>query len=169
MRQEYVKLKTLDNIIHFSPSLYFGLTLLIVIILLVNKGISDISVLSILGLTFLLPTIIFYAVQKEKLKFKIIKTVLNENEFKELVNNIAKKNTWLIHSYLDKEFIIKTNPGFINQSWGQHITLKLTTDGILINSIFDTNKGTWIITFGSNSRNIKSITEIIKKSTIKQL
>lgn len=68
---------------------------------------------------------------------------------------------WAIRSYNNHTFIIKTNPGFINQSWGQHITLRLVNGGILMNSIFDPNKGSWMITFGSNTKNIKDIKKYI--------
>ena len=92
-------------------------------------------------------------------------TAVTKGEFKDLVKEISKEYKWTIHSQEDNEFTLKTNPGFINQSWGQHVTLKLTTDGILLNSIFDTNKGTWLITFGSNTKNINDIEKIIKQRT----
>jgi hypothetical protein len=169
MGQEYVKLKTLDRLIHFSPSLYFGLAFLIVTTLVIIKGLFDIEILTMLGLIFSIPTAIFYAVQKHKLQFRLVKTSTNQNEFKELVKEISKEFKWTIHSQADNEFTLKTNPGFINQSWGQHVTLKLTTDGILINSIFDTNKGTWLITFGSNTKNTNDIIKIIEQRTKGQL
>ena len=165
MGQEYVKLKTLDRLIHFSPSLYFGLAFLIVTILIIIKGLFDIETLTMLGLIFSIPAGIFYAVQKSKLQFRLINTSVNKDEFKELVKEISKEYKWTIHSHTDNEFTIKTNPGFVNQSWGQHITLKLAPDGILINSIFDTNKGTWLITFGSNTKNTNDIIKIIEQKT----
>jgi hypothetical protein len=165
MGQGYVKLKTLDSIIHFSPSLYLGLAFSIVTILLIIKGLVDIEMLTILGLTFSVPTAIFYAIQKSKLEFRFVQTSIGKNEFTDLVREISKEFKWTIHSFSDNEFTIKTNPGFVNQSWGQHITLKLTKDGILINSIFDTNKGTWLITFGSNTKNTNDIIKTIKLRT----
>lgn len=165
MGQGYVKLKTLDRIIHFSPSLYLGLTFSIVTILLIIKGLFDIEMIAILGLIFSVPTAIFYATQKSKLEFKLIQTSIDKNGFIELVKEICKEFNWTIHSFTDNEFAIKTNPGFVNQSWGQHITLKLSKDGILINSIFDTNKGTWLITFGSNTKNTNDIIKTIKLRT----
>src|SRR5690349_13780726 len=133
MGPEFVKLKPLDRIIHFSPSLFFGLAFLIVTTFVTVKGLFDIEILFQLGLIFSIPTAIFYAVQKHKLQFRLIKTSVNQNEFKELVKEISKEYKWIIHSQTDNEYTLRTNPGFINQSWGQHITLKQTADGILIN------------------------------------
>jgi hypothetical protein len=165
MGQEYVKLKTLDRLIHFSPSLYFGLAFLIVTVLTISKGLFNIELLTILGLIFSIPIGIFYVVQKSKLQFVLVTTYINQDGFRELIKEISKEFKWTVHSYKDNEFTIKTNAGFVNQSWGQHITLKLTADGILINSIFDTNKGTWLITFGSNTKNINDIIDLISRRT----
>jgi hypothetical protein len=162
MRPGYVRLKPLDKMIHFSPSLYFGLAFLIVTVLLIINGLFDIEALIILGLIFSVPTAIFYAIQKNKLGFKFIPIAIDENEFIDLVREISKDFKWAIHSYTENEFTLKTNPGFVNQSWGQHITLRLTKDGILTNSIFDMNKGTWLITFGSNTKNTNEISKIIE-------
>lgn len=150
---------------HFSPSLYFGLAFVIVTVFTTGKGLIDLQMLTILGLIFSIPTGIFYAIQKGKLQFRLIRTSVTQDDFKDLVKEISKEYKWTIHSHAENEFIIKTNPGFVNQAWGQHITLKLTTDGILLNSIFDTNKGTWLITFGSNAKNINDITKIIEERT----
>ena len=169
MEQEYVKLKTLDRIIHFSPSLYFGLAFLIVAISITLKGLFDLELMTMIALIFSIPTAIFYTTQKQKLQFRLVKTLVDQDEFKELIKEMSNEYKWTIQSQTDNEFTIKTNPGFMNQSWGQHITMKLTTGGILVNSIFDTNKGTWLITFGSNTRNINVIEKIIEGKTKKQL
>lgn len=165
MGQEYVKLKTLDKLVHYSPSLYFGLAFLLIAALLLSKGVFEIKVLTTIGLFFSIPAAIFYAIQKNKLEFIKIKTSINQNEFKELVKEISNEYKWPIHSQTGHEFTLKTNPGFINQAWGQHVTIKLTTDGILFNSIFDTNKGTWLIPFGSNIKIINDIEKKIKQKT----
>jgi len=169
MGHEYVRLKILDRIVHFGPALLFGLTFLIITTLLIIKGLLDIEMFTMLGVIFSIPTGIFYVIQKHKLQFRLVKTSIGQTEFKDLVNEISKEYKWTIHSQSDNEFTLKTNPGFVNQSWGQHITLKLTQDGILLNSIFDTNKGTWLITFGSNTKNMNDIEKIINQKTKGQL
>jgi hypothetical protein len=45
------------------------------------------------------------------------------------------------------------------------VTLRIVKGGILMNSIFDPNKGSWIITFGSNSRNTEDIRKRIIAKT----
>lgn len=169
MEQEYVKLKTLDRIIHFSPSLYFLLAFLIVAGSIIAKGLFDLELLTMIALIFSIPTAIFYMTQKQKLQFRLVKTPVSQNEFKELIKEISGEYKWTIHSQTGNEYTLKTNPGFMNQSWGQHITMKLATGGILVNSIFDTNKRTWLITFGSNTRNINVIEKIIEGKTKGQL
>jgi hypothetical protein len=169
MTPQYVKLKSLDRILHFGPALFLGFAFLIILVSLTIKGRFDIEILTVLGLIFSIPTAIFYAIQKNKLQFNFIKVSINENEFKDLVTAISKEYRWTIDSQANNEFTLKTNPGFINQSWGQHITLKLTRGGILLNSIFDTNKGTSLVTFGSNTKNINDITRIIEQMTKGQL
>lgn len=90
---------------------------------------------------------------------------MDEDSFKRLVKEISKELGWAIRSYNEKTFTIKTNPGFVNQSWGQQITMRQVNGGILFNSIFDPNKGSWLITFGSNTRNINEIKKLIIAKT----
>lgn len=163
MEQEYVKLKPLDRIIHFSPSLYFAVAFLIAAIIITIKGLFDLEMLTMLALVFSIPTAIFYTTQKQKLQFRLVKISINQEEFKELVNEISKEHQWTINSHAGNEYALKTNPGFMNQSWGQHITLRLIKDGILFNSICDTNKGAWLVAFGSTNRNMNVIEKIIQE------
>ena len=175
MGQRRVKLETLDSLIHYSLALYLGLPIVIF---------AGYFVLGQLGLFGIDPTIdemiiiipvitlgplclIAYLVQREKLKFKFIRATVDKDAFNALVEEISTELKWTIRSHQDNTFTIKTNPGFVNQSWGQHITLRLVNGGILLNSIFDPNKGSWIITFGSNTKNINDIKKrIIAKAEL---
>lgn len=165
MGQRRVKLETLDSLIHYSLALYLGLPIVIFAgyFILGQFGPFGIS-RQINGAIIIIPAIILgplslivYLVQREKLKYHFIKAAVDKDSFNTLVKDIAKELRWTIRSHKNDTFTIKTNPGFVNQSWGQHVTLRLAKGGILMNSIFDPNKGSWIITFGSNSRNIDDI------------
>lgn len=173
MRQEKVRLSTLDKLIHYSLAIYFGLPILIFAGYFIFGQLGlfgldsslDILIVIIPGI-FLGPiSLILYFIQRDKLKFELINAQVNSETFKELIREISKEYKWTIRSFENGTFIIKTNPGFINQSWGQHITLKLGTGGILVNSIFDPNKGSWLITFGSNRKNINGIHKLIETRT----
>ncbi|UII20512.1 hypothetical protein [Fulvivirga ligni] len=105
-------------------------------------------------------------IQKGKLEFKLEDISIPQESFKQLVKKIALENKWTIYSQTNHEVILKTNPGFVNQSWGQNITIRHSAEGILINSINDINKGPRLTAFGQNFKNIDEITRIIEESNL---
>ena len=173
MGERRVKLETLDSLIHYRLALYLALPIVIFAgyCILGQFGFFGIS-RQIDGAIIIIPAIILgplsliaYLVQREKLKYHFIKASVDNDSFNILVKDIAKELRWTIRSHKNGTFTIKTNPGFVNQSWGLHVTLRLAKGGILMNSIFDPNKGSWIITYGSNSRNIENIKKRIIAKT----
>ena len=173
MRQQRVKLEIWDALIHYSLALYLGLPVVILVgyFSLAQFGLFGIArridemIIIMPALTLGPLSLIAYLVQREKLKFKFIRLAVNKEEFRALVKEISEELRWTIRSNKGNTFVIKTNPGFVNQSWGQHVTLRLVKDGILVNSISDPNKGSWIATFGSNSRNVDDIKRRIMDRT----
>jgi hypothetical protein len=107
-------------------------------------------------------SLLIYFIQQSKLQYQFIRTSTDIEESKQLIKEIAKERKWAIRSFKENTYTIKTNPGFINQTWGQHITIQLVKEGLLVNSIFDTNKGSWLVTFGSNQKNIDDIKQAIE-------
>jgi hypothetical protein len=176
MRQKRVRLDTLDTFIHYSLAIYFGLPILIfaVYFMLVKLDVlgnkPDIDILSVIIPALMLGPIAFiiYIIQYQKLKFQFIRTTLDVEASKKLIQDIVIEFKWTVRSFKNNEYTIKTNPGFVNQSWGQHVTIRLVKGGLLVNSIFDTNKGSWLITFGSNQKNIKEIKRAIKVRVVNQ-
>jgi hypothetical protein len=173
MGKRRVKLEPLDRLIHYSFALSLGLPIVIFAgyFVLAQLGLFGIDP-RIDEMVIIIPAMILgplcliaYLFQREKLKFKFIKATMGKEEFNAVVKEISTELKWTIHSHKDNTFTIKTNPGFVNQSWGQHITLRLVNGGILINSIFDPNKGSWMITFGSNTSNINDIKKRIITKT----
>jgi hypothetical protein len=176
MGQRKVRLEPLDGFIHYSLAIYFGLPILIfagyfIFAQLGVLGISstiDIWIVVIPGLILAPISLFIYFIQREKLRFQFLRTWTDIEESKQLVRQIANEQKWAIRSFKDNMYTIKTNPGFINQSWGQHITIRLVKEGLLVNSIFDTNKGSWFVTFGSNQKNIDNIRQTIERRTGRQ-
>lgn len=173
MGQRKVSLEPLDGFIHYSLAIYFGLPILFLIGYFIFGqfglfGISssiDIEVVIIPGIILVPISLLFYVIQRNKLGFQFIRTSTDIEESKQLIKEIAKEQKWAIRSFKNNVYTIKTNPGFVNQSWGQHITIQLVKEGVLVNSIFDTNKGSWLITFGSNQMNVDNIKQAIKSRT----
>lgn len=174
MRQRKVRLAPLDGFIHYSFAIYFGLPVLIfagyfIFGQLGLFGISssiDISVAIIPGIILAPISLILYFIQRNKLQFQFVATSAGIEETKQLIVEIAKEQSWTVRSFKNNTYTIKTNPGFVNQSWGQHITICLVKGGVLVNSIFDTNKGSWLITFGNNQKNIDNIKENIERRLV---
>jgi hypothetical protein len=169
MGHRRIKLEALDSLIHYSFALYLGLPIIICTgyFFLAKFGFFGVDsringiIIAIPALILGPPCLIVYLAQRDKLKFRFIQATVNEDSFKRLVKEISGELRWTIRSYNEKTFTIKTHPGFVNQSWGQHITMRQVNGGILLNSIFDPNKGSWFITFGSNTRNINEIRKML--------
>ncbi|MEJ1238431.1 hypothetical protein WBG78_09890 [Chryseolinea sp. T2] len=169
MGQKNVSLEILDRLVHYSLALTFGLPILCFVgYPLLGQfelfGISssiDIWVVVLPGIILAPISLLFYFIQHEKLRFQFLRTATDVEDSKKMIRDIAREQKWAIRSFKDNVFTIKTNPGFINQSWGQHITIQIVNGGLLVNSIFDPNKGSWSITFNSNQKNIEQIRKLI--------
>lgn len=173
MRQKRVGLEILDGIIHYSLAIHVALPVLILGLYFIfgKLGIFGVD-FSVDATIFIIPalilvsiSIIIYLIQRDKLKFHFIRTSVDKEVFRDWVIDIAREYKWSIRSFKDNTFTMKTNPGFVNQSWGQHITIMFVEGGVLVNSIFDPNKGSWVMTFGSNRRNVDEIKKLIIKKT----
>jgi hypothetical protein len=170
MKPTRVSLGPLDSCIHYSLAILFGLPILIFTGYFVfgQLGLIDISpyvdemIVVIPGVILGPISLLIYLMQRQKLRFQFIQTSIDIQESKLLIKEIAREQKWAIHSFKDDTYTLKTDPGFINQSWGQHITVQLVKGGLLVNSIFDTNKGSLLITFGSNQKNLTRIKQAIE-------
>jgi hypothetical protein len=177
MGQRKVSLEPLDGFIHYSLAIYFGLPILFFAGYFIFGqvglfGISssiDIWVVMIPGIILAPISLLFYLIQRDKLRLQFSRTSTDIEESKQLIKEIAREQKWAIRSFKDNTYTIKTNPGFVNQSWGQHITIQIVKGGMLVNSIFDPNKGSWLITFGSNQKNIDTIKQTIESRTGRQM
>ena len=111
---------------------------------------------SILGL-------LFYWLQKNRLKFKSIDTKLTRFELDPVIEKVANELEWIVYVKNKKLVIAKTQPSFFSGSWGEQITILFDENRILVNSICDPSKRSSVVSMGRNNKNMnRLIEEIIK-------
>jgi hypothetical protein len=66
---------------------------------------------------------LLYWIQKRRLKFRVIKTKLNNVQLKEILIEVAKKLEWELISTTNDAYVATTNPSFFSGSWGEQITV----------------------------------------------
>ena len=107
--------------------------------------------------------IIFYFIQKYRLKFKVIDSNLDNFTIKTLLRETCRELKWTKEFENDNVVVARTHPSTFSGSWGEQITIILNGHKILINSICDTKKQDSLISAGRNSKNIDVIIKRIKK------
>jgi hypothetical protein len=121
-------------------------------------GIWFMIIPSILGL-------LFYRLQKGRLKFKSINTKLTRDELEIIIEKLANELEWTPCVKNEKVIIAKTHPSFFSGSWGEQITILFDKNRILVNSICDPDKRSSVVSMGRNKKNMDILTgEIIKAS-----
>ena len=113
---------------------------------------------SILGL-------LFYILQKSRLKFKSIDTKLTRDELELIIEKLANELEWTPYVKNKKVIIAKTHPSFFSGSWGEQITILFDKNRILVNSICDPDKRSSIVSMGRNKKNMDRLTEEITKAS----
>jgi len=109
-------------------------------------------------------SIIAYVVQKQRLKYKVIRTKLKKERLKELIVEVAKDLDWERGSFSEKTYTSYTNPRWWSGSWGEQITILFSEDHVFINSICDLNKKSSVVSWGRNKRNENALIEKIKNA-----
>ncbi|MDB5030399.1 hypothetical protein [Mucilaginibacter sp.] len=118
-------------------------------------------------LIIIIPAIIgllFYWLQKSRLKFKIITTSLTRANLIDIINLVGKQLEWSISHPSHNEVLARTNPSFFSGSWGEQVTVLFYGDEVLINSVCDLNKQTSVVSFGRNRKNVETLINAIKKA-----
>ncbi len=105
--------------------------------------------------------IFIYKIQRNRLKFKVVNTMLSKETIVEVIEKVAKKLEWYPQFIDDKVFIAITHPKFRSGSWGEQITILFDNNRLLVNSICDPNKNAAIFSMGRNKKNENSIIEEI--------
>lgn len=107
--------------------------------------------------------LLFYIIQKRKLKFTIIETTLTRDELNSIIANVAQRLEWMTFNNNKSFYIAKTYPGFLSGSWGEQITILFDKNKLLINSICDPDKIS-IVSMGRNRTHVTTLIEEIKNA-----
>ncbi len=111
---------------------------------------------------FALIALFFFFIQKNRLKFKSVKTNLPVDRIKEIVEKTAKQLEWCIEIVDEKIIIAKTHPKWWTGSWGEQITIIFDNSRIMINSVCDPAKHASVVSMGRNKKNINTLITNIK-------
>ncbi|WP_431106806.1 hypothetical protein [Winogradskyella poriferorum] len=117
---------------------------------------------------FIIPTLIgilFFYLQKNRLKFKEVNTNLNKSELNKIIEKVAEELEWHLHFSNSKAIVAKTHPGFLSGSWGEQITILFDNRKVLVNSICDPEKKSSVVSMGRNKQNENKLIEEIKKAS----
>jgi hypothetical protein len=109
--------------------------------------------------------IIFFFIQRNKLKFKVVATKLPKERIKEIIELTAKELEWHLEIVNAKIIIAKTHPKWTSGSWGEQITIIFDKSSIMINSICDPDKKSSVVSFGRNKKNVNKLIENIKSAS----
>ena len=102
---------------------------------------------------WIIPAVVFYLIQKRRLRFREVKVEYTEQEFQEAIERTAKEYEWQIE-FNDNKIFRAYRPWNWTGSWGEMITIIKDKDRLLLNSICDPNKWSSVASFGWNKRNI---------------
>ncbi len=111
----------------------------------------------------IIPAIIFYFIQKRRLRFKSINISVDAETLLKAAEQTAKELEWKIQTKRKDTIVAKT--GFSWRSWGELITIIREHDRILINSICDPDNRPSITSFGMNKLNLKIFEQELRKIT----
>ncbi len=126
-----------------------------------NHSVNVINGIILTGYPWLIPAVLFYFLQRHRLKFKIINITVNQTTFKMAAAHAAKIRDWKFSSKTAD--MIEANRGFSwSGSWGERVTIIRDTNRILINSICDPDQRPSIASFGNNRKNIKAFEEELR-------
>lgn len=118
------------------------------------SSLRPIEELMFAGYIWILPAIIFYLVQKRRLKFHSIQIQVSPSQFIEIVNRTAKELEWTIEIKTGDTLIAKS--GFSWRSWGEQITIIRCDNKLLFNSICDPDNKPSVASYGMNKLNRKT-------------
>lgn len=111
------------------------------------------------GYFWIIPAVYVYFLQKKRLKFTIIDIKVDEEGFKRAVKQTAEQMQWSFQFVTDDFVLAKAAPNW--KSWGHHITILHTPQGILFNSISEPNRIT-LTSWGKNHENLKTFEHCIR-------
>ena len=124
------------------------------------RGVRTIGEMATWNYWPLLFAIVFYFVQKKRLKFKVINIRVNTDTFIQIAQETAKELEWEILERKSNLLVAKS--GFNWKSWGELITIIKDKDRILFNSICDPDNRPSVASWGINKVNFKTFEQNIR-------
>lgn len=109
--------------------------------------------------------LLYYKIQRKKLRFKLVKTNLTREALSQLIEKVSKELQGSITYFDEKVIEVKTSPSFWSGSWGELITIFFDKQAILINSICDPDKKSSVTSYGRNKKNINRLIEAISEAS----
>lgn len=154
---------------HFEPALFILIVPLVFLFLFLKDYIdgSPKPISQTILLLIIIPTIIailLYILQRNRLKFKTVKTTLHRTELYQIVIKVAADLEWNIHYQKGNVILADTSPGFLSGSWGEQITILIDGNNVLINSICDLNTKMSLVSMGRNRKNMNTLIREIEKA-----
>lgn len=104
---------------------------------------------------FIALTLIFYFIQKRRLRFIVIDTILERNQLQKAIDYVASKRNWKEITSNDDYYLATSYVGLLGGSWGEYITILFYNNKIYFNSICDPNKKTSLSSYGRNREHAK--------------
>ena len=127
-------------------------------------GVRTAQELMLTGYPWLIPALLFFFIQRRRLKFKEIHLSVDKMQFQTAAELTADKLGWTIQ-HISADFIKAVRQGgFSSGSWGEMITIIRDKDKVLINSICDPDNIVSVVSYGWNKKNVRTF-----KTTLESL
>jgi hypothetical protein len=117
--------------------------------------------LLLIGYLPIIPAIVFYFIQKRRLRFEIIDIQIDADSFKLAAEQTGEELEWDFLKMTPTLIVAKS--GFSWRSWGELITIIREKDRILFNSICDPDNRPSVASWGMNKLNKKTFEQFAKK------
>jgi len=108
------------------------------------------------GYPWLIPALLFYFIQKRRLKFTSINISVDKDKFHKAAELTADKLGWTIQHISTDSVIAVRQGGFLSGSWGELITIIRGSNKVLINSICDPDNIVSVASYGWNNKNVRT-------------
>jgi hypothetical protein len=157
-----------DKLTHYGLVLFLFFIPIMFIVMSVNPLLhGNFTGFDVIIWFILIPTgvgLLFYKVQKGRLKFTLIEANLPRTILNSTIENVAKELNWTFKKVDEKIVIAQTNPGLLSGSWGEQITILFNKNQILVNSICDPDKKSSVVSAGRNKKNVSALIDGIKNA-----
>ena len=119
-------------------------------------GVRSAEELIMTGYLWIIPALLFYFIQKKRLKFREIKISVKPESFKEAAVLTGNKLNWEIQNISNDYVVAIRNGNFIGGSRGELITIIRKKEIVLINSICNPDNIISVASWGWNKKNVET-------------